>query len=142
MRTLLILLALLLLSVVTFAQVNNTSDFVNSQVKQVDSCLIFEKLLKKEWIYVKKGNYFIDSSGILRNKHLYPAFKNCLLNKSRKNILKLLKYPSNSGLKSDTYIYCLSSNNDPSCCYEALYIRFNKRGKVISSDIFGCELSR
>lgn len=106
---------------------------------QIDSCKILKKLVSKKWTYQKKGNYFVDSLNLFYHSHLHPAFINCLINKNKSEIIKLLGKPSNYSSSTNVFNYCMSPNTNPECCYVSLMIKFNNKGTVKSADISGCE---
>ena len=133
MYKIIFLTTMLLLSIVVFSQNKN------KEKQTLDSCCILKKLVKKNWIYQKKGNYFKDTLGMFYHSELYPAFTKCLINKSKKEIIKLLGKPSHYNSKDLSFYfkYCLSPNNKQNCCYDFLNITFDNKWRVKEAIIAG-----
>lgn len=132
------LTTMLLYSIVVFSQ--NKKKLA---IKNIDSCCILEKMVKKNWNYQKKGNYFKDTLGMFYFSELYPAFTKCLINKTKREIIKLLGKPSNYKSKDIGYYYyyCLSPNENPNCCHDFLNVTFDNKWRVKFAGMSECRSS-
>jgi hypothetical protein len=118
---------MLLFSIVVFSQ--NKKKLA---IKNIDSCYVLKNLVKKTWTYNKTKDFFKDSLGIFYNIGLYPAFTDCLINNSKKEIINLLGRPSNfySNNRHHYFMFYLNPHDSLVRSYDFLEIIFDNKWRV------------
>ena len=96
-----------------------------SNTKSIDSCILFQKLLLKSWKLNANKSMYIDSLMLLNNE----TFRNCLLGKTRDEVIKLLGYPVNENIRHLQYSHKLE--------YMVYYTDPNKLGDGHFNDHYG-----
>lgn len=117
------LICLVFISIYSYGQKINSKH----HNQQIDSCRILKNLISTKLKYHKIGNYYHDSTGLFYfyKFDLYPAFRQCILNKDTTEIKEIFGEPSY--IWPNIYKYCLLPTKDISDCEDYITIKFNNK---------------
>lgn len=102
-----------------------------SKTKSIDSCLLLKELISKHWKLDTLGNWYEDSLRIFTNE----TFTNCLLHKTKSEIIKLLGVPNFTTFSYNEYHslgYILMANPYyfDICSNVTMFIELNNNNRV------------